>query len=250
MYNPPAWAGIKNYVNALSDSLTWESLRNIFVYALVMQFVQIFFGAVLANFLSKKLKGTSFFRVMYYIPALTPVVACCFVWSSMYNPEYGILNQLLGYIGIDPLSYCYSSNWLAAVVSIGVMQGWKGIGYTTVYLLAGMQGISDEVLEAADIDGAGGFKKFFRITLPLISPTVFFLIMTGMITSMQVFDPFYLMQENTGASTKVVGMLIYSNAFEYGKAGYAAAIGWITFAVVMIITYIQKSMEKRWVFYE
>lgn len=250
LYNESVFVGLKNYASALTDVVTWESFRNIFVYAVVMNSVQIFFGAVLANLLIKNMKGTSFFRVMYFIPALTPVVASCFVWESLYNPMFGIFNQLLELIGIGPFNYCYSSNWFEAVASIGVMQGWKGIGYTTVYFLAGMQGISKDVLEAADIDGAGGVKKFFRITLPMISPTIFFLIMTGMITSLQVFEPFYLMQNDTGASTSVIGMLIYENAFMYGKAGYAAAISWISFAVIMMITYAQKSMEKRWVFYE
>ncbi len=249
LFNAPEWVGIKNYANALKSSLTWESFRNIFVYAIVMQAVQIFFGCVLANLLNQKLRGSSFFRVLYFVPALTPVVASCFVWSSLYNPTYGVLNQVLGVFGFDGFKYCYSPNWLEAVTSIGVMQGWKGIGYTTVYLLAGLQGISDDIMEAADIDGATGITKFFRITVPLVSPTIFFLMVVGMINSMQVFDPFYLMQADTGANTSVIGMLIYDNAFQFGKAGYASAIGWITFVVVATMTYLQKKMEARWVFY-
>lgn len=250
LFNPPQWIGLENFVEVWTKPNIWYSFRNILVYAIIMQGIQIFFGCVLANLLNQGIKGTTAFRVMYFIPALTPMVAAAFVWSNLYNPVYGFLNQLLGYVGIDPLKYCYSNNWFEAVASIAVMQGWKGTGYTTVYLLAGIQGISKDVTEAAEVDGATGIKRFFKITLPLLSPTIFFLIMTGMITSIQVFEPFYLMQADTGANTEVIGTLIYNNSFVYGKAGYASAIAWTSFLFVAVLTYIQKAMEKRWVFYE
>lgn len=249
LYNAPIWSGMKNFLNCWNDSKTWSAFRNIFTYSIIMQAIQIFFGCVLANLLNQKLKGTSFFRLLYFLPVLTPVVASTFVWENLYNPVYGLFNHILSLVGIEPLQYCYSRNWFESVASVGVMQGWKGIGYTTVYLLAALQGISDDVVEASNLDGAGGFTRFFKITLPLISPTIFFLIMTGLITSMQVFEPFFLMQQDTGANTEVIGQLIYSNAFEYNNAGYASAIGWTTFAIVSVMTYLQKQLEKRWVFY-
>lgn len=250
LFNPPEWVGIENFVKVWSKSDVWLSFRNILTYAIIMQGIQIFFGCVLANLLNQGIKGTTAFRVMYFIPALTPLVAASFVWSNLYNPVYGFLNQLIGYVGLGPFKYCYSNNWFEAVASIAVMQGWKGVGYTTVYLLAGMQGISKDVTEAAEVDGATGVRKFFRIILPLLSPTIFFLLMTGMINSIQVFEPFYLMQVDTGANTDVIGTLIYNNAFVYGKAGYASAIAWTSFLFIAILTYLQKAMEKRWVFYD
>lgn len=249
MFNPPEWVGLKNFIKVWSTPDIWLAFRNILTYAIIMNGIQIFFGCILANLLNQGIKGTTMYRILYFIPALTPVVAVSFVWSNLYNPVYGLLNQLIGYIGIDPLKYCYSANWFEAVTSIAVMQGWKGLGYTTVYLLAGMQGISKDITEAAEVDGATGVKKFFKITMPMLSPTIFFLLMIGMINSIQVFEPFYLMQADTGANTEVIGTLIYNNAFVYGKAGYSAAIAWTSFLFVAVLTYIQKALEKRWVYY-
>lgn len=249
MFNPPKWVGLENFKKVLFSTEVWTGFRNILVYAIIMQALQIFVGCIFATLLNQKIKGLSIFRILFFLPALTPMVAVCFVWTAMYNPSYGILNHILSFLHIGPFNYTFSSNWFEAVASIAVMQAWKGVGYTTIYLLGGLQGISEDVMEAATVDGAGPIRKFFHVTLPLLTPTIFFLLMVGIIQSMQIFDPFYLMQANTGANTTVIGTLIYDNAFVYGKVGYASAIGWVTFVVIAALTFVQKKMEKRWVFY-
>ena len=249
LFNPPTWVGMKNFINVIKSPDIWIGLRNIFTYAIIMQFLQIAVGCIFAALLNQKIKGLSMFRILFFLPALTPMAAVCFVWIAMYNPSYGVLNYLLSLINLGPFNYTFSSNWFEAVASIAVMQAWKGVGYTTLYLLAGLQGISEDVMEAATVDGAGPVRKFFKITIPLLSPTIFFLLMVGIIQSMQIFDPFFLMQQGTGADTTVIGTLIYNNAFVYSKVGLAAAIGWVSFVVIALLTLVQKKMEKRWVFY-
>lgn len=250
IFNPPKLVGLKNYINALNMPDLWMGFRNVFTYVLILETLQISIGCVLAVLLNHAIKGISAFRVMYFMPVLTPIVAVSFVWTYMYNPMYGVLNYLLDFIGLGPFKFTFSGNWFEVVASIAVMSAWKGVGYTTIYLLAGLQNISTDVNEAARIDGAGAVRKFFNITLPLLSPMIFFLVMKGVIDAMQVFDAFYVMQQSTGANTTTIGTLIYNNAFEYSKFGLASAIGWISFVVIAILTLIQKRAEKRWVYYE
>ncbi|MBQ4517337.1 MAG: sugar ABC transporter permease [Clostridia bacterium] len=250
IFNPPQWVGFKNYITALNMADLWMGFRNVFTYVLILETLQISIGCILAVLLNHAIKGISAFRVMYFMPVLTPIVAVSFVWTYMYNPMYGVLNYLFKFIGLGPFKFTFSGLWVEVVASIAVMSAWKGVGYTTIYLLAGLQNISTDVNEAARIDGAGAVRKFFNITLPLLSPMIFFLLMKGVIDAMQVFDAFYVMQQATGANTTVIGTLIYNNAFEYSKFGLASAIGWISFIVIAILTLIQKRAEKRWVYYE
>jgi len=249
IFNPPKWIGMQNFVKAWNDPNVWIGFRNVFTYAAILESCQLFLACIFATMLNQKIKGMAVFRIMYFVPVLTPMVAVAFIWTAMYNPMYGILNYMFSFIGLGPFKYTFSDNWFDVVSAIAIMNVWKGVGYTTIYLLAGLQNISSDVMEAADIDGAGKFAKFFKITLPLLTPTIFFLLMVGVIGAMQVFDAFYVMQEGTGANTTVIGTLIYNNAFLYSKVGLASAIGWISFVVVAILTYIQKVMEKRWVHY-
>lgn len=251
LLKPPTWVGLQNYINILTDSDLWTAFRNVFVYGFINEALQIVFGCILALAMNQKLKGIGVFRTLYFLPVLTPMVAVSFVWTYIYNPSCGVLNYLLSFLGIDSLKYTFSANWFEFVVSVGVMNAWKGVGYVMLYILGGLQNISTDVMEAADIDGAGKIRKFFSITLPLLTPTLFFLLVIGVINSLQVFDPFYVMSQNanTGASIKVVGTLIYENAFVYNKLGIGAAIAWVSFVVMAILTYLQKKMEKRYVHY-
>ncbi len=251
IFTPPSFVGIKNYVNALTDPEVWTSFRNVFVYGIITEFFQLFLGCIIAVGLNQKIKGMGAFRTMYFLPVITPMVAVSFVWSYMYNPSYGILNYVLSFIGAGPFNYTFSSNWFEFVVGVSIMNIWKGLGYTSLYLLGGLQNISEDVMEAADIDGAGSVRKFFKITVPLLSPTLYFLLVIGIINSIQIFDPFYIMatNANTGADVKVIGSLIYNNAFVYNKVGLASAIAWIAFGVMAVLTWLQKFIEKRYVHY-
>ena len=251
LFNPPKWVGFRNYINVLTDVSLWTSFRNVFVYGFINEFLQLFLGCILAVALNRKMKGTGIFRTLYFMPVLTPMVAISFVWSYIYNPSYGVLNYILSFLGIGPFKYTFSSNWFEFVVGVAVMNAWKGLGYIILYVLGGLQNISTEVMEAAEVDGAGPVRKFFSITVPLLSPTLFFLLVIGVINSLQVFDPFYIMAQtaNTGANIKVIGTLIYENAFVYNKLGIGSSVAWISFIVMAVLTWIQKRMEKRYVHY-
>lgn len=250
LFNPPEFVGLRNYIELFSDKEIWYACRNTLVLAVVYMPLQMIIACVIAVLLNQKIRAMSVFRSIYFLPVLTPMVAVCVVWSFMYNPDFGILNYLFSFFNLGPFSYIYSTSWFEFIVSIGVMSIWKGVGQTAVYLLAGLTGIDTEILESAEIDGAGSVRRFFKITLPLLSPTIFFLLIIGMIGVFQTFDSIYTMQVSSGANTEVLGTLIYKYAFDKSKLGLASAVGWVTFLLVGVFTFIQKKYEKRWVHYE
>lgn len=247
----PNWIGIKNYSNILKDPAVWASFRNVLIYGLLVESMQLVFGCILAVLMNVKTRGMGVYRTAFFIPGLVSMVAVSFVWTYMYNPSYGIFNYVFSYLGIGPFKYTFSSNWFEFLVSIAFMNTWRGLGYIILYLLGALQNISTDVIEASMIDGAGRIRRFFSITLPLITPTIFFLLVIGVINSIQAFDSFYVMVNNaeTGANIESVGMLIYNHAFVYNEMGIAAAISWVSFAVMAILTVMQKKLEKRYVHY-
>ncbi len=253
LFNPPEFVGLKNYIDVLTSVDTWRAFRNVGFYALIYIPLNVFFACVLAVALNQKVKGMNVFRVIYFIPSLLPWVAVSLVFISLFNPLYGSVNYLLSFLGIGPFEFTFSQSWVEVVASIAVIAVWKGVGYASLYALAGLQNISDDVLEAAEIDGAGTITKFFRIIIPLMTPTIFMLIIFGLSGSLSVFDSFLVMLGTGGVTSSeftVINMLIYNNAFQYNKIGTASAICWIAFAAVLLITLIQKKTEKRWVHYE
>lgn len=253
LFNPPEFVGLKNYINVLTDVDTWRAFRNVGLYALVYIPLNVFFACVLAVALNQKIKGMNIFRVIYFIPSLLPWVAVSLVFITLFNPLYGSVNYLFSFLGIGPFEFTFSQSWVEVVASIAVIAVWKGVGYASLYALAGLQNISDDVLEAAEIDGAGTITKFFRIIIPLMTPTIFMLIIFGLSNSLSVFDSFLVMLGTGGVTSSeftVINMLIYNNAFQYNKIGTASALCWVAFAAVLIVTVIQKKTEKRWVHYE
>lgn len=253
LFNPPEFVGLKNYINVLTDVDTWRAFRNVGLYALVYIPLNVFFACVLAVALNQKIKGMNIFRVIYFIPSLLPWVAVSLVFITLFNPLYGSVNYLFSFLGIGPFEFTFSQSWIEVVASIAVIAVWKGVGYASLYALAGLQNISDDVLEAAEIDGAGTITKFFRIIIPLMTPTIFMLIIFGLSNSLSVFDSFLVMLGTGGVTSSeftVINMLIYNNAFQYNKIGTASALCWVAFAAVLIVTVIQKKTEKRWVHYE
>lgn len=253
LFNPPEFVGLKNYINVLTSVDTWRAFRNVGLYAIIYIPLNVFLACVLAVALNQKVKGMNFFRVIYFIPSLLPWVAVSLVFISLFNPLYGSVNYLLSFLGIGPFEFTFSQSWVEVVASIAVIAVWKGVGYASLYALAGLQNISDDVLEAAEIDGAGTITKFFRIIIPLMTPTIFMLIIFGLSNSLSVFDSFLVMLGTGGVTSSeftVINMLIYNNAFQYSKIGTASAICWVAFAAVLLITLIQKKTEKRWVHYE
>lgn len=250
-FNVSSWGGLVNYKRLFQDSSMWNTLRNTVRYVIFTVPVTIFLALIVAVMLNQKIKGKSVYRVLYFLPYVTMAAAISMVWKWMYNGDYGLLNYILGFFGVE------GKRWLTetsiAPYAIIIVTIWSGIGYNMIILLAGIQGISSIYYEAARIDGASQFTMFFKITLPLVTPTLFFLMITNLISSFQIFDTIYMMiGKNTVVleNTQSIVMYFYRNAFDLNDKGYASAIAMLLFCLIMIITAIQMVLQKKWVHYE
>ncbi len=247
LINKPQLAGFDNYIKLFSDPVFYQVLWNTFYYALITTFFSIILPLMLAVALNSKLKGSGFFKTAYFIPFVTPMIVIGIVWAWIFDPNYGILNWLLG-VG-DNIKWLYDKNF--AMPALIIVSVWKNIGYNMVIFLAGLQAIPESLNEASEIDGANGIKRFFLVTLPLLSPTIFFVSIITTISSFQVFDLIYLMtQGGPENSTTVMVYWLFKEAFEYFNIGKASAIAYILFAIVLGLTYIQWVTRKKWVFNE
>ncbi len=251
LMSPPRWVGLQNFAITLADENTWYAFRNVTVYAVLLEAIKISAGCIMGVLLNQKVKGLSLFRNLYQLPGLTPNTAIALIWARMFNPNGGVLNIILGFVGLGPFSFNYSSFWFEVIFSVVIMTAWQSVGSTAIYIIAALQGVSADVMEAADIDGANSFHKFFRITLPLITPTIFFLMIIGFSGSLQTFETFYILGEATGANTEVINSMVYSLMWgNTAQVGRASALGWVAFVYIGIITFLQKKFEKKWVHYD
>jgi len=245
----PKWIGLGNYQALLQEDLFWTSMRNTFYYVIGVVPVGLLLSLLLALAMNQKLRGIVFFRSIFFLPTITSSVAISLMWLWIYNPEFGALNFLLKQIGIKGPTWLSSSTW--AMPAIIIMSIWRGLGYNMLIYLAGLQGIPDVYYEAAEIDGAGGWAKFRNITLPLLTPTTFMLLILSLIGAFQVFEYTYVM---TGGgpvyATLTIVLHIYNNAFRSFKMGYASALAYVLFAILLLLTLIQLRLQKRWVHYE
>jgi multiple sugar transport system permease protein len=243
LQNAP-FIGLENYQYLLRDRLFWEAMRNTAYYTILYVPGVMIVSLLVALVMNQKLKGVYIFRTLFYMPVISSWVAVSIIWITLLDPQVGILNYVLGQFGIAPV------NWLGdmatAMPAVVIISIWKNLGFQMVIWLAGLQAIPEELHEAAAIDGATKSRAFFHITLPLLAPTTFFLAITGIIGSFQVFSPVYVIT-NGGprGSTNVVVYHIYNRAFEAYDMGYAAAQAWILFAVIMIATLIQVWYRRR-----
>ena len=250
-FNKSKWCGLANYQKMFQDPVMWQALGNTVKYVLIIVPCTIIIALILASFLNMGIKGRSFFRVVYFIPAITMGAAVAMIWRWMYNGDYGIINYILNLFGIESIRFL--SNSKTALVSISVVSIGSTVGYNMIILLAGIQGISKSYYEAAAIDGANGIKQFLNITLPLVTPTLFFVMITTLISTFQTFDTIYMMVDKTSLameSTQSMVVYFYRNAFEYSKKGYASALAVFLFAIIMVITAFQMKMQTKWVNYE
>ncbi len=253
LFNPPTWVGLDNYKDVLTNVDTWRAFRNVGLFALVYIPLNVGGACVLGVALNTKLKGIGVFRTIYFLPSLMPWVAVSMIFTMLFNPVYGSVNFLLQSMGIGPFEFHLSQNWVEVITTIAVVTVWKGLGYASLYVVAGLQNISEDVMEAAEVDGAGVFTKFFKITIPLITPTIFMLLLFALSTSLQAFDAFLVMIGSGGVTSTeftVINTLIYHEAFEASKVGIASAICWIALFAAFMVTLIQKWSEKKWVHYE
>jgi len=250
----PIWRGLQNYVELIHDPEFWNSLRATLYYAVGSVPTGIVLSLALALFLNQKLRGISFYRTIYFIPVVSSMVAVALMWRWIYNPTSGILNYSLSrlfamlHLNITPPDWLQSTTW--AMPAIIIMSVWKGLGYNMVLYLAALQGIPRHLYEAAELDGATGWKKLVHITLPLLTPTTFFVLLMSIIGSFQVFDQAYVMTRGGPVRATVTTMYyIYENGFQWYKMGYASAVAWVLFAIIMVMTLIQWKYQERWVFY-
>lgn len=247
--NPPRFTGLDNYERLLTaDEFFRQTLWNTIYFTLGHIPLTIVFALVLAMLCNLNLPGISLFRTAYFIPAVSNVVAISVVWFWIYQPQSGVLNTMLARIGIEGPAWLSSTTWaMPAVILVSV---WQGIGYPMVILLAGLQGIPHDLYEAAKIDGASYWNQFWKITIPLLTPTLFFLMITQFITSFQVFGIIYVMTQGGPANaTSVYIYYLYQTAFSFGQMGYASAMAWVLFTIIALVTFVQWKLQKRWVFY-
>ncbi len=244
------FVGFNNYVKMFHDESVWQALINTFKYAVVEVPFSIIIAIILAVLLNRKMHGKTVFRTIYFLPMVAAPAAVAMVWRWLYNSEFGLLNHMLNSIGIKSVNWI--SNPSITYISIAVVGIWSVIGYNMVLFLAGLQEIPRDYYEAAQIDGATGVKQFMYITLPLISPTMFFVSVTRIISAMQVFDTIYMMLDITNPAfpkTQSLVYLFYKYSFREANKGYGSTIVLLLLAVIMLITVVQMICQKKWVHY-
>ncbi len=246
----PEFVGLKNYTTLLTnDPVFREILFNTGYYVIGVVPASIVLSLLLALAMNNGLKGISLFRAIFFIPVITSSVAVAMLWRWLYNTDYGLINVGLNAIGLPYVPWLSSTQW--AMPAVIIMAIWKGLGYNMVIYLAGLQGISPTLYEAAALDGAGAWARFRDITLPSLGPTTFFILIISLINSFQVFDlTFILTQGGPGIATTTIVMYIYDQGFSYFQMGYAAAIAWVLFIIIFLITLLQMQLQKRWVHYD
>ena len=268
--------GLKNYVRVFHDASFWQSLGNTVWYVVISVPLTLIFSLVISQFLNEKIKGQNFFRTTYFLPYITSLVAIAAIWKVFYDPSSGIFNYIIQHLfsaqgpkwleesrGIFQLLFDPKAKFLKgffggpslALFSIILMTSWKVCGYQVVILLAGLKNIPITYYEAAKIDGASKLKQFHHITMPLLSPSIYFLITISVIFSFQVFGPIYIMTgyENGGSpagTTLVTAFYMYKKAFRDMELGYAASMAFIMFIIILVITVVQRKIAEKKVVYQ
>ncbi len=240
------FTGVKNFFDIWSDSWFTDSLRNTVVFAFTVAPLIVVFSLLVSVLVDKYVFGKKAMRLMLLLPYVSNIVAVSIVWVLMYAP-FGPFTQFIKFLGVtNPPPWLGDYNW--ALPAVILMSIWAGIGYSVLIYTAAIQGLSKELYEAAEIDGSTGIQSFFKITVPLLSPTTFFLIITNLVAAFQVFGQIMVMTRGgPGTSTHVLSYYIYTSAFTFYKMGYASAIAWILFLLLLIVTLIQWKGQKQWV---
>lgn len=247
----PNFIGIENFQNLMKDEKFTKSMLNTMLYTFGTVPLSIAFATLLAVLLNQKIKGMVVYRTLFFIPVITMPIAVGMVWRWLYNSEFGLINYVLGTMNLPQPNWLFDEKF--ALFSIVIVSVWSSIGYNAVILLSGLQGISSSYYEAASLDGAGTLYKFFRITLPLLTPSLFFVLVMSFINSFQVFDLIFIMMDQQTTlldSTRTVVYSIWEDGFKYFNMGYASAQAFMLFIVILIITMFQMYFQKRWVHYQ
>ncbi|MGL5954996.1 MAG: carbohydrate ABC transporter permease [Brevinema sp.] len=245
------WVGLDNYLAFFKDKRIIDSFLYTFRYVLITVPLVVFLSLVVAVFLNSNIRGINFYRFAFYLPVIAMPVAMAVAWKMIFHSQFGLVNYLLMFVGFEPVAWLTSkTDFSYVLIFISV---WARIGYNVLLLLAGMQNIPHMYYEAATLEGAGPIRKFFYITCPLLSPTIFFVVVTNIISYLQVFDQiFALIKLDSGvgeANTSVIA-LFYQYAFVYNEKGIASAVSVIFFLVILLITALQFWLQKKWVHYD
>ena len=249
MITRPELVWFQNYLSLWRSDLFWEVVLNTLYFILLAVPLSVSCSLALALAANTSLRGITFFRTAYFLPVVSSMIAVALVWSWIFNPEYGLLNYLLQVtFGVKGPAWLTSTAW--AMPAMVIVTVWKGLGYSMVIFLAGLQTIPQDLYHAATMDGAGVWKRFRHITFPMLSPTTFFVVVITLINAFQVFEQTYVLTRGGPAnSTLTMSYYIYQNAFQYFQMGKAAALSYVLFAVIFVVTLIQFRIQKRWVFY-
>jgi multiple sugar transport system permease protein len=249
---PPVWIGFENYEAMFRDRNTLWSLGVTMRYMAMTLIPFLILALMLALLLNQKVRGMNFFRTVFYMPSIISGVAVAILWASLLNPEIGAINQVLRFLGVsNPPRWLLSSDW--ALPALALMGLW-GIGGSTIIYLSGLQNIPAELYDAATVDGANAFQKFFSVTLPMLSSTLFFLFITGIIGAFQIFTPAYILggASSMGSSRAIMFYVlhIYMEGFRKGKLGYASALAWLLVIVAAIVVILIYKRSEQYVYYE
>jgi len=247
----PDFVGLENVILLIQDPVFIRSALNTILFTLLAVPFTVIVATIIALLLNQKIKGMVIFRTLYFLPVVTMPVAVGMIWRWLYNTEYGLINYVLSIFNLPEPAWLFNPN--IVLLSVVVVHVWMTVGNTMILLLAGLQGISDTYYEAAKIDGASKMRQLFSITLPLLTPSLFFVVITGMISSLQVFDLIFMM---IGDSAALLGPLrtivygVYEQGFVYGRMGVASAQAFLLFLAILIFTIVQFALQKRWVHYD
>ena len=245
LLNSITFKGLDNYKSILNDGLFWQMLGNTFVYALSVSILGVIIPLILACILNSKIRGGEFYKTAYFIPFITPMIVIALVWQWIFDPNIGAVNTLLNL----HINWLYDKAYaMPVLIAVSV---WKLIGYNMIIFLSGLAGINQELLEASKIDGANAVQTFKHVTIPLLSSTIFFVIVITSISSFQVFDLIYMMtQGGPENSTMVLVYSIYKYAFKYFDVGRASAIAYVLFAIIFVLVLFQWKLRKNLVYSE
>jgi multiple sugar transport system permease protein len=244
LISPMEFIGIRNYIAIFQDEVALECLRNTIVFTFITVPVGLVVSLFLAVLLDSKINFKKIYRAAFFLPSITSWVAIAVIWQWLYNPEFGIINFLLSFLGVPPIEWLTTSK--LSLISVCIVCIWRGAGYSMLLFLAGLQSISTVYYEASDLDGASPLQKLIHITIPLQTPTTFFVFVTSIIGSFQTFDIVNLMTRGgPGRSSSLLAHYLYQSAFRYMRMGYASSLAYLLFFVIMVITIINMQFEKK-----
>ncbi|QPC85226.1 sugar ABC transporter permease [Phototrophicus methaneseepsis] len=249
LFTAPKWVGLDNYTNLLFDDASFiQSLKVTTIYAFIGVPLQVSLGLVLATLLNQKIRFLGFFRTVYYLPSVIGGIAVAVMFRWIFGSQFGLINGFLSSIGVQGPSWLGDPNWV--LPSFILMSLW-GAGSSMLIYLGALQGIPTDLYEAADVDGAGSFVKFMRITIPMMTPVIFFNMVMGIIAGLQEFViPFIMTGGGPADSSLFLVLYLYRNAFEFFKMGYASALAWLLFIYIMVLTGLVLRSSSMWVYYE